>query len=110
MSNPKSWATRPGCRGASARLAGAAVVVAAAALVSASSALAHARVSPAVSLAKELQLYSLAVPDREGEPDDEADRADGPEWIRDRLVRRGAGLDSGRCSRTGPERTRSFRR
>jgi uncharacterized protein YcnI len=62
MSNPKSWATRPGRRGASARLAAAAVVVAAAALVSASSALAHARVSPAVSLSKELQLYSLAVP------------------------------------------------
>ena len=65
MSNPKSWATRPGRRGAAlgaARLAAAAVVVAAAALVSASSALAHARVSPAVSLAKELQLYSLAVP------------------------------------------------
>ena len=37
-------------------------VVAGAALVFASSALAHARVSPPVSLAKELQLYSLAVP------------------------------------------------
>jgi uncharacterized protein YcnI len=37
-------------------------VVAAAALVFASSAFAHARVSPPVSLAKELQLYSLAVP------------------------------------------------
>ena len=44
--------TRAGCLG----------VVAAAALVFASSAFAHARVSPAVSLAKELQLYSLAVP------------------------------------------------
>ena len=44
--------TRAGCLG----------VVAAAALVLASSAFAHARVSPAVSLAKELQLYSLAVP------------------------------------------------
>jgi uncharacterized protein YcnI len=37
-------------------------VVAGAALVVASSALAHARMSPPVSLAKELQLYSLAVP------------------------------------------------
>jgi uncharacterized protein YcnI len=37
-------------------------VVAGAALVFASSAFAHARVSPPVSLAKELQLYSLAVP------------------------------------------------
>jgi uncharacterized protein YcnI len=44
--------TRAGCLG----------VVAAAALAFASSAFAHARVSPAVSLAKELQLYSLAVP------------------------------------------------
>jgi uncharacterized protein YcnI len=37
-------------------------VVVGAALVFASSAFAHARVSPPVSLAKELQLYSLAVP------------------------------------------------
>ena len=44
--------TRAGCLG----------VVAGAALVLASSAFAHARVSPPVSLAKELQLYSLAVP------------------------------------------------
>ena len=44
--------TRAGCLG----------VVAVAALAFASSAFAHARVSPAVSLAKELQLYSLAVP------------------------------------------------
>ncbi|HUK96384.1 MAG TPA: DUF1775 domain-containing protein [Gaiellaceae bacterium] len=42
--------------------AGALGVVAGAALVFASSAFAHARVSPPVSLAKELQLYSLAVP------------------------------------------------
>ena len=42
-------------------------VVAVAALVVASSAFAHARVSPPVSLAKELQLYSLAVPtEKEG--------------------------------------------
>jgi uncharacterized protein YcnI len=40
--------------------AGFAVIVAA--LVAASAASAHARVSPPVSLAKELQLYSLAVP------------------------------------------------
>ena len=38
------------------------LAVAVAALVAASAASAHARVSPAVSLAKELQLYSLAVP------------------------------------------------
>ncbi len=44
--------TQAGCLG----------VVAGAALVLASSAFAHARVSPPVSLAKELQLYSLAVP------------------------------------------------
>ena len=44
--------SRAGCLGA----------VAGAALVLASSAFAHARVSPPVSLAKELQLYSLAVP------------------------------------------------
>ena len=42
-------------------------LVAVAALVFASSAFAHARVSPPVSLAKELQLYSLAVPtEKEG--------------------------------------------
>jgi uncharacterized protein YcnI len=44
--------TRAGCLG----------VVAGAALDFASSAFAHARISPPVSLAKELQLYSLAVP------------------------------------------------
>jgi uncharacterized protein YcnI len=38
------------------------LAVAAAALVAAGAASAHARVSPPVSLAKELQLYSLAVP------------------------------------------------
>jgi uncharacterized protein YcnI len=44
--------TRAGCLG----------VVAGAALVFASSAFGHARISPPVSLAKELQLFSLAVP------------------------------------------------
>src|SRR5690242_14503109 len=38
------------------------VLVALAALVTAATASAHARISPAVSLSKELQLYSLAVP------------------------------------------------
>ena len=38
------------------------LAVATAALVAAGAASAHARVSPPVSLAKELQLYSLAVP------------------------------------------------
>jgi uncharacterized protein YcnI len=46
----------------SARIAGTAGLVVAAALVLAPSALAHARVSPAVSLSGELQLYSLAIP------------------------------------------------
>src|SRR5579862_3207667 len=41
---------------------GTALVVVAAALVAVGTASAHARVSPPVSLAKELQLYSLAVP------------------------------------------------
>lgn len=41
---------------------GMALAVAASALVAAGTASAHARVSPPVSLAKELQLYSLAVP------------------------------------------------
>jgi uncharacterized protein YcnI len=41
---------------------GSALGVAVAALVAVSAASAHARVSPPVSLAKELQLYSLAVP------------------------------------------------
>jgi uncharacterized protein YcnI len=51
----------------SARIAGAAGVIIAAALVLAPSALAHARVSPAVSLSGELQLYSLAIPtEKEG--------------------------------------------
>ena len=49
MRKLKTWA---GCLG----------VVAGAALVLASSAFAHARVSPPVSLAKQLQLFSLAVP------------------------------------------------
>jgi uncharacterized protein YcnI len=43
------------------------VLVALAALVTAATASAHARISPAVSLSKELQLYSLAVPtEKEG--------------------------------------------
>ena len=51
----------------SARIAGTAGLVVAAALVLAPSALAHARVSPAVSLSGELQLYSLAIPtEKEG--------------------------------------------
>jgi periplasmic copper chaperone A len=41
------------------------VLAAAAALAFASSAFAHARISPAVSLANKLQLYSLAVPTEE---------------------------------------------
>jgi uncharacterized protein YcnI len=44
------------------RLALAAAIACVALLVAAPAALAHARVSPAVSLAGELQLYSLAVP------------------------------------------------
>ncbi|HEY7399183.1 MAG TPA: DUF1775 domain-containing protein [Gaiellaceae bacterium] len=48
----RKLSARAGCLG----------VVAAAALALASSAFAHARVSPPVSLAKELQLYSLTVP------------------------------------------------
>ena len=51
----------------SARIAGTTALVIAAALVLAPSALAHARVSPAVSLSGELQLYSLAIPtEKEG--------------------------------------------
>jgi uncharacterized protein YcnI len=49
------------------RIALALVAVAGAALVAATGASAHARISPAVSLSKELQLYSLAVPtEKEG--------------------------------------------
>jgi uncharacterized protein YcnI len=49
------------------RVAAPTAVVIAAALVLAPSALAHARVSPAVSLSGELQLYSLAIPtEKEG--------------------------------------------
>jgi uncharacterized protein YcnI len=51
----------------SAHIAATAALVIAAALVLAPSALAHARVSPAVSLSGELQLYSLAIPtEKEG--------------------------------------------
>lgn len=51
----------------SASIAGTAALVIAAALVLVPSALAHARVSPAVSLSGELQLYSLAIPtEKEG--------------------------------------------
>jgi uncharacterized protein YcnI len=51
----------------SAHIAAIAALVIAAALVLAPSALAHARVSPAVSLSGELQLYSLAIPtEKEG--------------------------------------------
>ena len=51
----------------STRVAATTAVVIAAALVLAPSALAHARVSPAVSLSGELQLYSLAIPtEKEG--------------------------------------------
>jgi uncharacterized protein YcnI len=51
----------------STRIAASAALVVAGALVLAPSALAHARVSPAVSLSGELQLYSLAIPtEKEG--------------------------------------------
>jgi hypothetical protein len=46
---------------------------------------AHARVSPPVSVAGKLQLYSPCRPDREEQPDDEQDRD--PRGVRDRLVR-----------------------
>ena len=39
---------------------------------------AHARVSPAVSLAGELQLYTPGGPDREGGREHDQDRAHGP--------------------------------
>ena len=49
------------------RFAGAVAAAAAAALVTAAAASAHARLSPAVSLSGDLQLYSLAVPtEKEG--------------------------------------------
>ena len=57
---------------------------------------AHARVSPAVSLAGKLQLYSLAVPTEKTGLTTTQDRDDGPERLRDRLVRAAAaGLASG---------------
>ena len=57
MNDPARRAGRPALRRLAALLA-----VVAGALALTSSAFAHARVSPAVSLAKQLQLYSLAVP------------------------------------------------
>jgi uncharacterized protein YcnI len=49
------------------RIAGAVFAAGVVALVAAAGASAHARISPAVSLSKELQLYSLAVPtEKEG--------------------------------------------
>lgn len=50
------------CSRRTSRIVLALVVVAAVGLVAATGASAHARISPAVSLSKELQLYSLAVP------------------------------------------------
>jgi uncharacterized protein YcnI len=50
------------------RLTTALVAVAALAAITASAASAHARISPAVSLSNELQLYSLAVPTEKAAP------------------------------------------
>ena len=58
-----------------------------AALVLPTAAFAHARVSPPVSLAKQLQLYSLVGADGEGERHDHEDRPDGARRVLDRLVR-----------------------
>ena len=87
-----SWARRPVI---------VAAVFALAAIVPAVAS-AHARVSPAVSLSGKLQLYSLAVPTEKERADDVEDRVDGPERVRDRLVRAAAGrVGLSRCSRPG---------
>ena len=76
-----------------------AAVAGLAALVFAASASAHARMSPAVSLANELQLYSLAIPTEKAERDDDEDRPDPAEGLLDRLVRARAPAGSGSSSR-----------
>ena len=62
-----------------------------AALVAASAASAHARVSPPVSLAKELQLYSLAVPTEKANLTTTKIVLTVPTGLRHRLVRPGPG-------------------
>ena len=75
-----------------------------AALVLPTAAFAHARVSPPVSLAKQLQLYSLAVPTEKENVDDHEDRPDGARRVLDRLVRAEPRLASRAARRPGRER------
>ena len=91
-----------------ARLALALPIAAAAALLIPAAASAHARVSPAVSVAGQLQLYSLAVPTEKENADDREGRDDRPGRVRDRLVRAAAtGVDAARApDRVGRQRGR----
>ena len=87
----------------------AASIVAAIALLAPAAASAHARVSPAVSVKGELQLYSLAVPTEKESATTRQGRDDSSVRVRDRLVRTAAaGLDAAPAARQAPERMRSF--
>ena len=69
-----------------------------AALMFAATASAHARLSPAVSLASELQLYSLAVPTEKANATTTQIVLDRPERLLDRLVRAESRLEAGRAA------------
>ncbi len=84
------------------RIAGALAVTACAGLSLPALAGAHARVSPAVSLAGQLQLYSLAVPTEKSGVTTSKVVHDRPGRVRDRLVRAAApGLDPAGRTRAG---------
>ena len=63
-------------------------------LAFAGSAFAHANVSPAVVLAKNAQVFALAVPTEKENAFTTTGRADPPERLLDRLLRTGAGLEA----------------
>ena len=93
MRKLKTWA---GCLG----------VVAGTALVLATSALAHARVSPPVSLAKATAAVQPRCADREGERDDDQGRADRPARASGSTRScPAAGLDAAAATDRAPERS-----
>ena len=85
-------------------------LVALAALTFAANAFAHARVSPPVAVAKDSQVFTLAVPTEKENATDDVDRADAAGRLRDRLVRSGRRAGSEPCSRPAPATPRSSRR
>ena len=85
-------------------------LVALAALTFTASAFAHARVSPPVGLAKQLQVFTLAVPTEKENATTTTIELTLPDGLLDRLVRAVAGLDAERAADGLGRRAPSSRR